>query len=301
MVTIILLAGGESRRLWPFSEGEEAKQFLPLFDGESMLQRTYRRIASQPFVKEVLVTTGWDQMTAVKRQLPSALTLGEPSHQGTYAALLLALAFLKEERALERGDLVGLIPTDSEVGGDYFKTIGEMVHRVEEGVVLLGIEPREAASRFGYILPGPSNRVARFVEKPSQREAESLIAQGAYWNSGVALFRLGDLPLKPYKELLEGYTSLSTLSFDQAVLEKQDYPLFVYPYRGTWDDLGSWPSLLKVVGATKIGPYTLEGEGTNTTILNLTNTPLTLVEPQELLVAVSSKGALVAPKGHLND
>ncbi|NLA92672.1 MAG: NTP transferase domain-containing protein [Spirochaetales bacterium] len=299
MVTIILLAGGESQRLWPFTGGEDAKQFLPLFNGESMLQRTYRKIARQPFVEEILVSTNLKQVSAVKKQLPSALSLCEPYYQGTHAALLLALAFLKEERSLQEGDLVGIIPIDSEAEANYFDAIGAMAQKAKEGIVLMGIEPRKPTSRFGYILSDSDNRVERFVEKPPEEEAERLIAQGALWNGGIALFPLGLFPVPSYSDLLDDYSSQPPLSFDQAVLEKSTYPRFVHPYRGEWDDLGSWPSLLKVVGDKNFGPHTIQGEGTNTTVLNFTSSPLNLVEPQDLLVAMSPKGSLVVHKKHL--
>ncbi|MFA7540011.1 MAG: sugar phosphate nucleotidyltransferase [Sphaerochaetaceae bacterium] len=304
MINIILLAGGESQRLWPFSGGHEAKQFLPLFAGESMLQRTYRQVKRLPFVKEVLVSTGSDQEAVVKAQLPAALTLCEPQHKGTYAAILLATAFLREERGASAEEIVGVVPIDGEVGEDYFtalEAMGALVNTAPESIVLMGLKPREATVRFGYILPAGNGRVEHFVEKPSLEVANALIARGAYWNGGISLFKAALFGgQNSYRELLANYAQIEPRNFDQVILESGRFPLLVHPYNGEWDDLGTWESLLKAIGAVNFGPYRVKGEAHNTTVLNLTGKLLKLTEPTNLLVAAGSRGTLVVNKGDLS-
>src|SRR5436190_1229170 len=57
-------------------------------------------------------------------------------------------------------------------------------------LVLLGLEPERPEPGFGYLVLGETSRrgvrrVARFVEKPDEREAARLVARGALWNSGM--------------------------------------------------------------------------------------------------------------------
>src|SRR6185312_15039402 len=60
-------------------------------------------------------------------------------------------------------------------------------------IVLFGVEPRSAATGYGYIRKGaPIDNtmwtVAEFVEKPDAARAESYVASGHYvWNSGIFL------------------------------------------------------------------------------------------------------------------
>ena len=63
-------------------------------------------------------------------------------------------------------------------------------------IMTLGIEPTAPSTAYGYIRKGApidgvegAYDVGRFVEKPNRHGAESLIADGALWNSGYFLFR----------------------------------------------------------------------------------------------------------------
>ena len=71
---IILLSGGSGQRLWPLSNGAQAKQFLRLLkspDGEkeSMVQRVVRQIKEAGLLESITVATSAAQADMISNQL----------------------------------------------------------------------------------------------------------------------------------------------------------------------------------------------------------------------------------------
>ncbi|MBI2361425.1 MAG: hypothetical protein HYV04_21370, partial [Deltaproteobacteria bacterium] len=67
-------------------------------------------------------------------------------------------------------------------------------------LVLLGFEPSEPETEYGYILPDGTDgspfgihRVEKFVEKPDSTAARKLILQRGLWNSMVMVFKIRTL------------------------------------------------------------------------------------------------------------
>ena len=94
---IILLSGGSGQRLWPLSNGAQAKQFLRLLkspDGEkeSMVQRVVRQIKEAGLLESITVATSAAQADMISNQLSEygdfskrrncfpAATLSQPLH-----------------------------------------------------------------------------------------------------------------------------------------------------------------------------------------------------------------------------
>lgn len=66
-----------------------------------------------------------------------------------------------------------VMPSDPYADENYFRTIGQMASAVSSEVadlVLMGIEPTYASTKYGYVVPQGSGKnvmkVARFTEKP---------------------------------------------------------------------------------------------------------------------------------------
>ena len=56
----VILSGGVGSRLWPLSREQHPKPFIKLADGESLLQKTYKRSSQFAFLKEILTVTNRD-------------------------------------------------------------------------------------------------------------------------------------------------------------------------------------------------------------------------------------------------
>ena len=71
------MAGGSGKRLWPLSRQGEPKQLLPLFDGRSLLQLAFDRLAGVVAPENVLVCTGAvtlqtrDRLKQIYDQMPT--------------------------------------------------------------------------------------------------------------------------------------------------------------------------------------------------------------------------------------
>ena len=55
MIIPCILSGGSGSRLWPLSRSLRPKQFLPLFDGESLFQKTLRRFADGRYAAPIVI------------------------------------------------------------------------------------------------------------------------------------------------------------------------------------------------------------------------------------------------------
>ena len=60
MILPVILSGGVGSRLWPLSRETHPKPFIKLGDGESLLQKTYKRATGIASFDEILTVTNRD-------------------------------------------------------------------------------------------------------------------------------------------------------------------------------------------------------------------------------------------------
>lgn len=314
---LILLSGGSGKRLWPLSNDSYSKQFLRLLptpkgNRESMVQRVVRQIHESQLDAEITIATGEGQRDAISCQLSNTVdVVTEPERRDTFPAISLACMYLEKEKGCTLDETVVVMPSDPYTEDNYFRTIEQMVNAVEHGVadlVLMGIEPTYASTKYGYIVPQSSNGVIRkvecFTEKPNEERAKELIDGGALWNGGVFAFRLGYLTdiLKRYlqagtfQEFRNHYGELPKISFDYEVAEKAK-SVAVVPFNGIWKDLGTWNVLTEVLGSKTIGRVQSNESCHNTHVVNTLDIPCVCVGTENLIVAASPDGILIADKG----
>ena len=70
MRTSLILAGGVGSRLRPLSSDENPKQFLRIFDGASLLQKTYGRVARLMEPSSIFVSTNEQYESKCVMELP---------------------------------------------------------------------------------------------------------------------------------------------------------------------------------------------------------------------------------------
>ena len=93
------MAGGSGTRFWPRSRRTTPKQTLSFLDGESLLQRTVKRLRQVIEDTDILVITGKDQLDITKAQLhhiPQENIIGEPVGRNTAPCVGLAASILNE-------------------------------------------------------------------------------------------------------------------------------------------------------------------------------------------------------------
>lgn len=313
---LILLSGGSGKRLWPLSNESYSKQFLNLLptpDGsrESMLQRIVRQIKESGLDADVTIATGESQRDVISSQLGRAVeVVTEPGRRDTFPAISLACTYLEKEKRRGRDEVVVVMPSDPFTDEGYFNTIKAMATAVEQGIadiVLMGIKPTNASIKYGYIVPKDSSgellSVERFTEKPNAVLAKQLIDGGALWNGGVFAFKLGyltDIVRKyldagTFAEARSRYDELPKISFDYEVVEKAS-SIAVVTFNGMWKDLGTWDALSDVLGCKIIGNVKLDEKSCNTHVVNSLDIPCVCVGVDNVIVATSPDGILVAGK-----
>lgn len=317
---LILLSGGSGKRLWPLSNDSYSKQFLRLLpapDGsrESMVQRVVRQIRSSDLGAQITVATGEGQKDAISIQLEESVDIvTEPERRDTFPAIALACLYLSREKHCGPDEVVVVMPSDPYIDDGYFRVIGRMAEAVQDGaaqLVLMGIEPTYPSTKFGYIVPREKKdgimEVGRFTEKPDAARAEELIGMGALWNGGVFAFRLGylldiasrymDSAMREgsFADIRANYSKFPKISFDYEVAEKAE-SVAVVPFKGVWKDLGTWDALSEVLGQNTIGNAVLDSDAHDTHVVNRLDIPCLCIGTDNIVVAASPDGILVADK-----
>jgi mannose-1-phosphate guanylyltransferase len=270
----VILAGGKGERFWPLSRKHRPKQFLCLDgSGKSLLQATADRLLDLADGWEGLwVITASHLADGVREQLPylpDTNLLVEIEGRDTAPAV----TWTTLEIAQRYGDeaIVGFFPADHWIGDEvaFCQTLRAATEfaRNHEAIVTLGIQPTYPSTGYGYIEQGeaidllqgiPAYKVRRFTEKPDRPAAEAFLESGRFsWNGGMFIFRAGVTlaelhthapeiiePLKKHGPSI--YPNLPKLSIDYALMEKTQ-KAYVLPLTCSWDDLGDWNAIERLL------------------------------------------------------
>lgn len=314
-MNIILLSGGSGKRLWPLSNDVRSKQFIKIFktengDYESMVQRVYRQIVNIDKDAKVTIATSKTQVSSINNQLGDAVGISvEPCRRDTFPAIALATAYLTDVQGIDPEESVVVCPVDPYVDEDYFealKALGEQADKGEANLVLMGIEPTYPSEKYGYIIPEDKDnlsRVSTFKEKPDTETAKEYIKQGALWNGGVFAYKLKYvmdkahelMEFEDYHDLFSKYDTLTKISFDYAVVEKED-SIQVMRFGGQWKDLGTWNTLTEAMVENSIGLAKMNDKCDNVHIVNELDVPVLAMGLHDVVISASADGILVSDK-----
>lgn len=314
-MNIVLLSGGSGKRLWPLSNDIRSKQFIKIFKTanggyESMVQRVYSQIKSVDKDATVTIATSKSQVAAIHNQLGEGVGICvEPCRRDTFPAIALATAFLHYEKGLSLEEPVVVCPVDPYVEKDYFEALeklGELASESNANLVLMGIEPTYPSEKYGYIIPNDANEVSTvntFKEKPDKETAANYIAQGALWNGGVFAYKLGYVLNKAhelidftdYDDLFAKYGSLTKISFDYAVVEKEPN-IQVMRFAGQWKDLGTWNTLTEAMEERNVGEAIFNENCENVHVINELDVPVLCMGLKDVVISASPEGILVSDK-----
>ena len=314
-MNIVLLSGGSGKRLWPLSNDIRSKQFIKLFktetgDYESMVQRVYRQIKSVDADATVTIATAKTQVSAIRNQLGESVGISiEPCRRDTFPAIALATAYLTDVMGVSPEESVVVCPVDPYVNEDYFealKGLSDQADKGEANLVLMGIEPTYPSEKYGYIIPESAAQTAgvkTFKEKPTADVAARYIAQGALWNGGVFAYKLQYvlkrahelIDFTDYQDLFSKYETLTKISFDYAVVEKEE-KIQVMRFAGQWMDLGTWNTLTEAMEEHIIGKGVLNDVCENVHIVNEMDVPILAMGLHDVVISASPEGILVSDK-----
>lgn len=273
----LILAGGGGTRLWPRSRNKTPKQFLQLFDNETLTQVAVNRFSSiLSWDKIFIVTVSDEYKSEILKENPrlhKENVIVEPARRETGPAHGLgALAiFCKDEDAVIMTEAADRLVKPV---ARYLETLTLSAKEAYENHVLvaMGVEPRYPHTGLGHIkkgekIPTKSDvdfyKLDGFVEKPPIELAKKYTSSGKYlWNAGQYVWRADDLlnsfkthQPEIYKYLLEikphlgkseqksfiekEYKKMPSISVDYAITEKEKNFVAV---AGDffWTDIGDW-------------------------------------------------------------
>ncbi|MBE5823908.1 MAG: cupin domain-containing protein [Butyrivibrio sp.] len=314
-MNIILLSGGSGKRLWPLSNDVRSKQFIKIFkneDGtyESMVQRMYGKIKKIDSDATVTIATSKSQISAIHNQIGTDVGISvEPCRRDTFPAIALATAYLADVMGVNPEEPVVVCPVDPYVEDDYFealKKLSDQAAKGEANLVLMGIEPTYPSEKYGYIIPktkDDTSDVETFKEKPTVEVARKYISKGALWNGGVFAYKLSYvlerahelIDFTDYQDLFSKYETLEKISFDYAVVEKED-KIQVLRFAGEWKDLGTWNTLTEAMTENVVGKGIMNDNCDGVHILNELNVPIIAMGLHDVVISASPEGILVSDK-----
>ena len=267
-MTNIILCGGSGTRLWPISRTLMPKQFVKLFNNESLFQLTVKR--NENSCDQQFIVSNAEQYFLAVDQLEELNSthnkfLLEPVGRNTAPAITLACL------ALDKDEIVLVSSSDHLIKNakEYAKVLEHAKELAEkDNLVTFGITPEYAETGYGYIEANGEN-VKAFHEKPDAATAQKYIEQNStskyYWNAGIFCFKTGIFleELQKYSpdiyeaskvayenaknnEMLRiSYDNMQAIpedSIDYAVMEKSS-KVKVVAADIDWSDLGSFDAL----------------------------------------------------------
>ena len=308
----IILAGGSGERFWPLSTTEKPKQFLRVFGDDSLIRQTFTRLRGLAAVEDIHVVTSAALVRTTRKELPELPArniVGEPMRRDTGAAVALGVGLSGEDCVL------GFFPADQLVqdARGFRKAVKAAIRLAsqQDRIVTLGIRPTYPATGFGYVNP----ESGRFVEKPDVAKAKAYLRKGYLWNAGMFIART-DVFRQAFAEhapelatlaaprklgraaLVAAYERLPRISFDYAVMEKQQ-GVGVVPCDVGWDDVGSYAAFEKyfkkdVVGNIALGEVNaVESDGC---IAVANGAKIALLGVQDMVVVTTKDAVLVVAK-----
>ncbi|MBP5406236.1 mannose-1-phosphate guanylyltransferase [bacterium] len=316
-LSAVIMAGGSGKRFWPLSRESKAKQSLALFSEKTLLAETIERI--MPLAEEITIVSSLKQRAEIERdagKYEKVKVIYEPCGRNTAPCILLSLFAIKSMCCEDRALLV--LPSDHYVAYPerFRKTVEKGLDFLDKNknyIGTVGIEPAYPETGFGYIKKGEVVEseifgVESFEEKPCFEKAEKFVKSGNYlWNGGIFIFSLNSM-LEEFKRLTPEtydkisssesfelpeeklYSSINSISFDYAIMEKTEKPLFAVPGNFGWSDVGSWLAYFELLpkdgsGNAKVGNADFIN-CRNSLAVNLTEKEIVMFEKErELLVA----------------
>lgn len=318
---IVILCGGSGTRLWPISRTLYPKQFVKLFQNESLFQKTVKRNAtiSNSFlivINQEQYFMGLDQIEELGLELNTHFIL-EPVGRNTAAAIAMAAFSSNPNESLL------IVPSDHLINDQksYETSIQKAQELANKGqLVTFGIKPTHPETGYGYI-EANGNDVKSFREKPDLITAKNYLKSGHhFWNSGMFCFQAGsylselkhfapdifESSLKAFEQArkdqpvriaLEDMKQIRSESIDYAVMEKSQ-KVKVVPADIGWSDLGSFDSLYENLpkdnSGNTLSSHTIHIGSQNNLVIS-EDRLVSTIDVEDLMI-VDTKDALVISK-----
>lgn len=220
---VVILAGGNGKRLWPISNGTISKPFLKIENDLSLLQNTIIRARKIHNLKKIIIVANQGYIKNVienckKLSLFSEIEIIVEHHaKNTTSAIAAAAIYIECHYGSNHNILV--LPCDHIIENEdiFCKKINQLASQDKEKLCLFGITPTENNTNYGYI-KHQDEMVVSFTEKPSKLDAENWVKSGDYlWNSGIIYAKIAVL-LKEIKKHSFKTSMLATRAVHNSII-----------------------------------------------------------------------------------
>lgn len=275
----LIMAGGISSRLTPYSSSIEPKQLLSIDSNQTLIQETIERISQNTNLQNIFVSTNEKLKDKISYQLPNISPenlIIEPENRDTLAALALNCLQIQIHNP---NAIVASIPSDHSIENpdkfnQAFNQSIKIIQQNPNEIVFLGTKPNKPDTSFGYIkIKSTSNsttgssKIDSFEEKPDLKTAKKYLHDHNYfWNTGNYFFRadtLLNLINQNYPEISQTlvqikenlitnnqekikqlYSTIPKMNIAQAIFSKPDFSQgTMINLQTNWADLGTWNSI----------------------------------------------------------
>ena len=274
-ITPVILCGGSGTRLWPVSRDSFPKQFVPLLGQYSTFQATLKRVSDPALFGKPVIVSNHKFRFLIEEQaqaidVPVDIIM-EPEPRDSAPAIAVATVYVGQKYPETAALILAADHVINDTDG-FRKSVRKAVVPASDGLIMtFGIKPTTPTSALGYIEPGASldrggHLIAKFIEKPAQDVAQTLIKGGCLWNSGNFMFTpqimrkefetyapeiltAAEAALSKHKIdlgaiALDGdtFSKATKISIDYAIMQKTKHA-GVIAAEFDWSDVGTWGSL----------------------------------------------------------
>ena len=261
-------------------------------EGENtLLQNTLLRLRYLNNSKDAVIVCNEEHRFTVSQQLEdigaqAGTIYLEQTGRNTLPAITAAAL------SMDPDELMLVLPSDHHIvdARGFSRSVEAAKKCARDGaLVCFGAVPAKPETGYGYIVAGPKlddqypgkglRSIRKFVEKPGYERAQWYISQGAYWNSGMFLFRAGSILAAVrrfqsfvyyscreairYAEREKNFVKLNrefllqcpSISIDHGIMEHTNDAVVV-GLDSDWNDVGTWNGVWQSMNKTADGNAT---------------------------------------------
>jgi len=334
-LSVLILAGGKGKRLWPLAKEVAPKQFLKIVGKETLLDHTIKRNLKLVQPRNVYIVSIKKYSNKIipslkKFKIPKKNLILEPIGKNTAPAVLLASTIIHRKN----NDSVILFSPCDQIVTKHKEMISDVkvaTRAAELGfIVLFGVKPSSAETEYGYIkfkkgVKGLSSNdrcftIEEFVEKPAKSIAVKLLNSKKYlWHTGLSLFKsktvLNEFKINApsmYKEMINikedlvglagVYQKIKKIAFEKIIVQ-QSKKLVLIKAGFVWQDLGQWDLIYNMLPKDK-NKNAIKG---NVTHLDTSNSfisgqkkRIVTLGLKDIIIVDTDRGLLVAHKNYIS-
>lgn len=309
----LIIAGGIGSRLWPISTQTKSKQFINLYNDETLIQNTIKRINKIIPYDNIYIVGSINQKEELYKikNINKSNILLEPKQNKTACAIYYGITKIYKKY---KECIISIFPSDHYIENEkeFIKGLNESFEDNDK-ITILGIKPSKPDPKFGYLLG--QNNLKSFIEKPNTHIAKKLIKKNALWSIGIYIGNINTFRTI-YKKYLNNiftefehkskietkYNNIEGVSFEKEIIEHHPEYFKAKEVNINWMDVGSYEGLDKVIkkDKNKNNLNNIYYKSTNCTLLSTEGKKIYAVGINDIMLIENESAILIVKKNMYN-